>query len=68
MASQWQYYVFLALISYVAVALVEEGLKYGSLLLIRRFRAVVHKSEYVTYAMASALGFSTVENLAFIEL
>jgi len=68
MASQSQYYLFLALISQVAVALVEEGLKYGSLLLVRRFHAVVHEPEYVPYAMASALGFSTVENLAFIYL
>lgn len=46
--------------------------KYCSLVFVhrrrRRFYAVPppHASEYITYAMASALGFSTLENIAFI--
>ena len=66
MTARWQYLLFLVLTSYVAIAMVEEGLKYCSLLIVRRYRAVVHESDYITYAMTSALGFGTLENLTFI--
>jgi RsiW-degrading membrane proteinase PrsW (M82 family) len=66
LASRWQYLLFLALTSFVTAGMVEEGLKYCSLVYIRRYRTVVHESEYITYAMASALGLSTLENIGFI--
>jgi hypothetical protein len=65
-ASRWQYLVFLALTSFVTVGISEEGLGYCSLVYIRRSRAVVAESGYITYAVASALGLSTIENIAFI--
>lgn len=66
MVSRWQYVLFLVLGSYIAVAMVEEGVKYFSLMAVRRFRAVTSEADYVTYAMASALGMGTVESVAFI--
>ncbi len=66
MVSRWQYVLFLVLGSYIAVAMVEEGVKYCSLMAVRRFRAVTSEADYVTYAMASALGMGTVESVAFI--
>lgn len=66
MVSSWQYLLFLVVTSYIAIAMVEEGVKYCSLMVVRRYRAVANEADYITYAMASALGFGTVEGVAFI--
>jgi len=62
---QWQYFLFLALTCYVTVAMTEEGLKYYSLVYVRRYHAAVHERAYIAYAIVSALGFSTFENIGF---
>jgi len=40
---QWQYFLFLALTCYVTVAITEEGLKYCSLVYVRRYHAAVQR-------------------------
>jgi len=66
MTRQWPYWMFLPVFCFLAAGLVEEGLKYCVLLGARRFGKIHTKHNYVVVAGAAALGFATVENLAFV--
>ncbi|GAQ05433.1 hypothetical protein ALT_2754 [Aspergillus lentulus] len=69
LASSWQNWVFNGALTYVAAGLVEELLKYVPVLYARRRDAKKKQRRdraYIDYVLASALGFSVVENIGFI--
>lgn len=66
MAHRWQHWAFLFVVSFVAAGVVEESLKYYGLQFARRYGRVLHPKNYLTLAMAAALGFSTIEGIGFV--
>ncbi|EAW20786.1 uncharacterized protein NFIA_113160 [Aspergillus fischeri NRRL 181] len=69
LASSWQNWVFNGALTYVAAGLVEELLKYIPVMYARRRDAKKKQRRdraYIDYVLASALGFSVVENIGFI--
>ncbi|GFF72115.1 hypothetical protein IFM61392_02665 [Aspergillus lentulus] len=69
LASSWQNWVFNGALTYVAAGLVEELLKYVPVIYARRRDAKKEQRRdraYIDYVLASALGFSVVENIGFI--
>ncbi|KAI1383096.1 protease prsW family-domain-containing protein [Hypoxylon trugodes] len=66
MASQWSYWVFMFLFAFLAAALPEELLKYTGIIYARRRGRVISERDYITLGAASALGFSTIENIGFV--
>ncbi|KAI1397255.1 protease prsW family-domain-containing protein [Hypoxylon fuscum] len=66
MASQWQYWVFMLVFAFFAAGFPEELLKYSGLVYARRRGRITHEHNYITLGAAAALGFSTVENIAFV--
>ncbi|KAH1434553.1 hypothetical protein KXX32_000189 [Aspergillus fumigatus] len=69
LASSWQNWVFNGTLTYVAAGLVEEFLKYIPVMFARRRDAKKKQRRdraYIDYVLASALGFSVVENIGFI--
>lgn len=63
----WQHWVYMITFAIVMAGMVEESLKYSALMLARRYGKVVHPHDNVRIAVAAALGFATMENLAFIH-
>ncbi|KAK4499988.1 hypothetical protein PRZ48_008174 [Zasmidium cellare] len=66
MAWSWRYIAFLFLFTFGLAALSEEVLKYSGIVTARRFGSVETGREYLQTAIAATLGFSTVENIAFL--
>ncbi|KAI1774952.1 protease prsW family-domain-containing protein [Hypoxylon cercidicola] len=66
MAGRWQYWTFMLTFAGFAASVPEELLKYAGLVYARRRGRVAHAHNYVTLGAASALGFSTVENVGFV--
>lgn len=61
------YYVFLWLLCYVSAGCVEEGLKYWAINRVKQYRPTIKsESAYIYYAVAIALGFSTIENIGYL--
>ena len=70
LADSWQNWVFIGVLSFFGASLVEESLKYLSIVYARR-RATAEPRKrrdraYVDYAVAGALGFGVVEAIGFI--
>lgn len=68
MAKKWEYFALLAVFTYVLAGGLEELLKYAPIFYMRRNEPdprsrVVRAQIYMQYALAAALGFSTIENL-----
>ena len=67
MALSWRYLAFLGVSTFVVAGLLEESLKYLSLVWARRSkRPITHEAQYLQYAIAAGLGFSTIEMIAFV--
>ncbi|GFF84759.1 hypothetical protein IFM61606_03038 [Aspergillus udagawae] len=69
LASSWQNWIFNGTLTYLAAGLVEELLKYIPVIYARRRDAKKKQRRdraYIDYVLASALGFSVVENIGFI--
>lgn len=66
MAWRWQYFAFLFFFAFGLAGLVEEVLKSSAIILARRWGSVATEREYLNAAIAATLGFSTVENIAFV--
>ncbi|CAF1322375.1 unnamed protein product [Didymodactylos carnosus] len=58
------YYTFFALTSYITASFVEESLKYWAINSVTKTTA--NTSGYLMYALAVALGFSTIENIGYL--
>ncbi|KAK0853131.1 hypothetical protein LTS02_012064 [Friedmanniomyces endolithicus] len=76
LASSWQHWVFLVAMTYGMAGGIEELLKYAPIAYLRRRRQhrpsaderAIPKEVYLQYAVAAALGFSTIENMAFTRV
>ncbi|KAK3638095.1 hypothetical protein LTR56_013306 [Elasticomyces elasticus] len=73
LASSWRHWVFLIAMTYCTAGFVEELFKYGLIEILRRQHRLVSqkaipKELYVQYAVAAALGFCTMENIAFTRI
>ena len=70
LATAWQNWVFIGVFSFFGASLVEESLKYLSIVYARRRAAAEGRKRrgraYVDYAVAGALGFGVVEAVGFI--
>lgn len=66
MSRRWQYWVFMLIFAFLLAGLVEEGLKYYIIDGVRSYGWIDREDEYIAIAIATALGFSTTENLGFI--
>ena len=70
LAASWQNWVFIGVLSFFGASLVEESLKYLSIVYARRRAAPEGRKRrdrvYVDYAVAGALGFGVVEAIGFI--
>jgi RsiW-degrading membrane proteinase PrsW (M82 family) len=69
--SSWQHYVFLFLLNW-PMATLDEMLKYNPIAIVRRQKDAsrtistsARKRQYLQYSTAAALGFATMENIAF---
>lgn len=66
MAHSKQYLAFLAVFSFVVPGLVEELMKYLTILIVRyRWKGLTDR-EFLQIAIVATLGFSTVENIGFL--
>lgn len=65
MSRRWQYWVFLLIFCFVMAGALEEGLKYFSLTGARKYGKVVQERDYIRIPVAAAVGFATIENMAF---
>lgn len=67
MTKNFGFFVFLLLMSFVVASLTEESMKYYVLNKVERQRPeLVDVKAYLVYAVAPALGFSTIENLGYV--
>ena len=65
MSRRWQYWVFLLIFCFVMAGVLEEALKYLALTGARKYGKVVQERDYITIPVAAAVGFATIENIAF---
>ena len=70
LAASWRNWVFIGVLSFFGASLVEESLKYVSIVYARRRGKAEGRKRgdraYVDYAVAGALGFGVVEAIGFI--
>lgn len=66
MSRRWQYWIFLFIFAFVLAGLLEEGFKYCAIMGARKYGKISHDRDFVIVAIAAALGFATVENVAFV--
>ncbi|KAK3115870.1 hypothetical protein LTR53_004370 [Teratosphaeriaceae sp. CCFEE 6253] len=69
LASSWQNWAFLLVFTFVGAGLCEELLKYAPIASLRhQNNSTAPREVLVQYAVAAALGFSTVENVAYSRM
>ena len=74
LASSWRNYAFLLAFTFIGAGGLEELLKYAPIVLLRRQRQrsgdkrPIPKEVLVQYAVTAALGFSTLENIAYSRM
>ncbi|KAH6644926.1 hypothetical protein BKA67DRAFT_586479 [Truncatella angustata] len=66
MAGRWGYWLYLVFLAFITAGLIEEYMKYCALNLARRYGRVTKQRDFLTVAVAAALGFSTIENIGFV--
>lgn len=66
MSTRWSYRIFLVIFCFVIAGVLEEGLKYLALMCASRYGTITHDRDYLIITAAAAVGFATVENLAFV--
>lgn len=66
MAWTWQYFTFLAILTYILAGLLEELMKYLAVTTARRRSAKLTDLAYIYLVIAATLGFSAIEKVGFV--
>lgn len=66
MSWTWQYLILLLFLAFILASLLEEYMKYYAVTYVKHRYGTFRALEYIAYAIASAIGFSTIENVGFV--
>lgn len=66
MAWTWQYFTMILIFAFILAGSLEEIVKYVAITINRGRGGKLKPIEYIGFALASSLGFSTIENIGFV--
>lgn len=66
LAWTWKNLIILLFLTFILAGLLEEAMKYLAVNCIRRRHGKLKTFDSIAYAIASAVGYSTIENIAFV--